>query len=263
MNKKALSLMTFIGLFLLPSVQAIDVDDVERELRFIESMKEAQEKEFRFLQQRNKQLRQERMELMGVSSNLERVPAAQSLETNLKSLLAQHLKETFQDKGQKINIDVETGSVNLSMKDFHLFANNASELDERAKGKLAQLLPHYFEALNNFSHFEKIKSVNIIGHASPVFNQKYVDPKGSSAVEQKAYLFNLDISAFRAREIVKFVFDQRFNSIENISHFRSRLQAVGKSFNNPVKRAPSSAPTLCGPFDCDLSRRVELAVEFH
>lgn len=260
-------------LILLTIVRFIDLHamtatDVEKELRFLDSMKEAQEKEYRYLQNRNHELRKERAELMGLNSvptsPAMRLPAAENEKSapSKSEILARHLQKSFQGSALKVVIDPQSAAINLSMKDFSLFDNNASELDEAAKKVLFKLLPQYFAALSSFSHSEDIKSINIIGHASPVFQRKFVDPKGTSRIEQEAYLFNLDISAYRAREIVKYVFDERFNKVENIAFFRSRLQSVGKSFNQPIKRSPSSAEGFCGPFDCDLSRRVELTVEF-
>ena len=62
--------------------------------------------------------------------------------------------------------------------------------------------------------------------------------------------------------IVKFIFTKDFGEFKHNMIFRQKVQAIGKSYSEPVKRGPASFKTIgedCGPFDCRLSRRVEFS----
>ena len=143
-------------------------------------------------------------------------------------------------------------------KDF-LFKKNSAVLSKGAKGTLRKVIPLYVEELfGSVDISNKINTVNIIGHASPSHRKRFVDPFNPK--NRRAYNYNLDLSSDRARSIVKYIFSRNFGKFDHKGIFREKVQAIGKSFSEPIKRKPAGKPTRsCGIYDCKLSRRVEIS----
>ena len=101
-----------------------------------------------------------------------------------------------------------------------------------------------------------IEHVNVIGHASPRYKRKFVDPNGKNS---KAYNYNLDLSTSRAKSIVKYIFSKEFGAFPHKSILRDKISVVGKSYSSPIKKKNGSPKdSTCGAYDCRLSRRVEI-----
>ena len=58
---------------------------------------------------------------------------------------------------------------------------------------------------------DKVKSVELIGFASPTYRGKYVDPDSLRAGDREAANYNLDLSYYRARSIYEYIFDKKHN----------------------------------------------------
>ena len=201
------------------------------------------------------------------SQNLESKKSANRAQRKIASVqnsFRENLGKKIADRLARANIDVfvdpRTGNVILRMDDQFLFQRNSSKLSHVAKNTLKKVIPLYVEELFQDKKIaSKIHHINIVGHASPRFRQRFVNPNGKN---QKAYNYNLDLSSDRARSIVKYIFSRSFGSFKHRLDFRNKVQAIGKSFSQPVARTPASkgdAIKNCGQYDCKLSRRVEIS----
>jgi chromosome segregation ATPase len=182
-----------------------------------------------------------------------------SVQNNFRTNIGRKLAKRLRDANIDVYVDPTTGNVILRMDKNFLFKKNSAVLSNGAKRTLQKVIPLYVEEL--FADKEitgKINTVNIIGHASPSHRQRFVDPFDPK--NRRAYNYNLDLSSDRARSIVKYIFSRSFGNFNHKGIFREKVQAIGKSFSEPVKRRPASAPTKkCGIYDCKLSRRVEIS----
>ena len=181
---------------------------------------------------------------------------------SVQNTLRAHIGRKIADRLNAANLDVfvdpNTGAVILRMDNSFLFKRNSADLSKGFKTTLQKVIPLYVDELfKDKDVSNKINHINIIGHASPRHRQKYVDPHRNNI---RAYNFNLDLSSDRAREIVKFIFGKEFKGFNFRPQFRQKVQAIGKSFSEPVLRRPASKPSNgCGKYDCKLSRRVEIS----
>lgn len=181
-----------------------------------------------------------------------------SVRKSIRSQIGQEIAKKLQNENLKVKVDPTTGSVTLSMDDAFLFKKNDFKLSERAKVTLKRIIPLYVEAIfNDPKTYKYIECVNIIGHASPRYKNKYT--KTTSSKNQEAYIYNMDLSTNRAKEIVKFIFSRNFGAFNNKFKFREKVSVIGRSFSNPIKRSIASVQNEdCGEYDCSSSRRVEI-----
>ncbi|MFT6604289.1 MAG: chemotaxis protein MotB [Bacteriovoracaceae bacterium] len=183
-----------------------------------------------------------------------------SVQNSLRAHIGKNIASRLKAANLDVFVDPNTGAVILRMDNSFLFKINSAELSEGLKSTLRKVIPLYVDELFKDSDVSnKISHINIIGHASPRHRQKYVDPLGNNI---RAYNYNLDLSSDRARSIVKYIFGNQFDPFNFQPQFRQKVQAIGKSFSEPVLRKPSSVSSSksdCGKYDCKLSRRVEIS----
>lgn len=183
-----------------------------------------------------------------------------SVQSSLRAHIGKKIAARLNAANLNVFVDPSTGAVILRMDNSFLFKINSAELSNGLKTTLKKVIPLYVDELfKDKDVSNKISHINIIGHASPRHRQKYVDPLGNNI---RAYNFNLDLSSDRARSIVKYIFGNKFNPFNFQPQFRQKVQAIGKSFSEPVLRRPSSVKSSkinCGIYDCKLSRRVEIS----
>ncbi|OUR95343.1 hypothetical protein A9Q84_16020 [Halobacteriovorax marinus] len=181
-----------------------------------------------------------------------------SVRNNIRSKIGQNIALKLQNENLKVKVDPATGSVTLKMDDEFQFKRNDFKLSTKAKNTLKRIIPLYVEAIfNDPKTYKYIECVNIIGHASPRYKKEFVSP--NRLENEEAYIYNMELSTNRAKEIVKYIFSKDFGQFNNKSKFRQKISAIGRSFSDPISRAPSSTShDDCGKFDCTSSRRVEI-----
>ena len=104
-----------------------------------------------------------------------------------------------------------------------------------------------------------VTNVNVVGHASPVYKQRYVDPNSDNSL---AYNYNMLLSARRSTQLVKYITSRYTGKFKFKNFLRQKIAAIGRGYVEPVKREPASAISKkkqrCGDYDCEKSRRVEI-----
>lgn len=129
-----------------------------------------------------------------------------------------------------------------------LFKKASSELEERTQRLLKRL--DLFIKGQLASELSKFSKIELIGHASPSYRGKPIEPRFAP---KSAQLFNQKLSLERATSARNF-----------LSQLSPKLPMIarGAGFYNPIQRTPATAPEdRCGEYDCSLSRRLE--VKFH
>ena len=183
-----------------------------------------------------------------------------SIQDNFRQNLGKKIAKRLSEANLNVYVDPHTGNVILRMDESFLFKRNSAILSKGAKRTLRKVIPLYVDTLFKEQDIaDKINTINIIGHASPTWRQIYINPE--DILMRTAYNYNLDLSSDRARSIVKYIFSRNFGKFKYKSTLRNKVQAIGKSFSEPVKRTPASKKAdICGKdYDCKLSRRVEIS----
>ncbi|PIK16659.1 OmpA family protein [Halobacteriovorax sp. JY17] len=158
-------------------------------------------------------------------------------------------------------VEVDPSHLKIILDESFFFKTGESELSEESKMKLQTIMSAYSEQIFTKDKLrERLENIHIIGHSSPLFEGKYVDPTLAS---KRAYQFNMEISLQRAKSIVAIMIDENTN-LPHKNEIRSKLIISGKSFSEPrpLPRGPASLSQMkCGDFDCPSSQRVEIIFE--
>ncbi|CAA6814734.1 MAG: FIG00638667: hypothetical protein [uncultured Sulfurovum sp.] len=157
----------------------------------------------------------------------------QAQKAKIKSLTGIKLKvisELKSSLGNKINIDKESGSLQLASN--ILFDKGSAQLKEGAKSELeANFIEYVSTLLGNHNIAEHIDKIIIEGHS---------DSDGS-------YLYNLNLSQQRAFAVMNHLLTLQYIQKNNI---KSKLVASGRSYLDAIK--------INGQEDKDASRRIEV-----
>lgn len=184
-----------------------------------------------------------------------------NVKGKLRSGIAKDLAKAFEQAKLNVLVDNKTGNVVLQMNENFRFKKNSYYLNKKAKETLKKIIPIYSKVLfGNKNISNKINSFNVVGHASPSFRGKYVDPEDQNS---KAYSYNMRLSAQRASSITNYIFSDSIGSYEHKSSLQVFTKAIGQGYIKPVPKVNvgrSLASTgTCGKFDCFSSQRVEIS----
>ena len=152
-------------------------------------------------------LNNEKQKLNAKNSNLS-VELKKAQETiNAKKQLAKSIISNFSKAGIKADVNEETGEVVLSFgKSF--FDIGRSNLKTEMKKALNKFMPIYSESISNDPKVaSKIKSVDIVGFASPTYGGRYVNPNSLDPKDRKAIEYNTNLSIERAKSVFNHIID--------------------------------------------------------
>lgn len=154
------------------------------------------------------------------------------------------------------SIDARTGKVQVYFQDSS-FGHGQGRLSESAREVIRSLVPLYAEAvLGNKSLATSVTSIQVVGHASPTFNQRPIDPRGPFQAE--AFARNLALSMQRASVFAEFMLSDDMGDFRFRQDLAQRLAITGRSHMDPVPSHRGSNAE-CGAWDCEKSRRIELS----
>lgn len=188
----------------------------------------------------------------------------QTYHKKLRQKIAAKMASRFENLGIDVELDKKTGKIFLRSDQNYLFANASSTLEREMKSKLEKLIPIYSEELLSDPKISSlVTEINIVGHASPRFKKRSVNPFDA---QSEAYQFNLNLSVNRANAVAKYVFNPDFGKFKHKNKFRSLIAVSGMSFSKPIENSQhrANAPPLseqdglCGNYNCKESRRVEI-----
>ncbi|OQW50868.1 MAG: hypothetical protein A4S09_11115 [Proteobacteria bacterium SG_bin7] len=180
---------------------------------------------------------------------------------NARKELANAIKQGFAKAGVEADVDEKTGDVTLSFGDSY-FDTGKSKLKVAMKDSLQKFMPSYSEGLfANQNIAEKIKSVEIVGFASPTFKGKYVDPESLELKDRNAVNYNLDLSYQRAKSIFEYIFDPEKMTYKYQKKLLPLVKVTGRSFLAEGAKGRGVAGGFdvneyCKKFDCKKSQKV-------
>jgi hypothetical protein len=122
---------------------------------------------------------------------------------------------------------------------------------------LQKIIPVYARSIFGESRTHKyIKSIEVIGYASPIYMGKFVDPKSLSDETQTALNYNMDLSYRRARSIFKYILNEHNMKYRYQKELMLYLKVTGRSYleTNPLEELPTSSihmDEFCSKYDCE------------
>ncbi len=205
-------------------------------------------------------LKVEKSKLKGESKKLSKSLKNYRAREAAKKQLSKQIRDELAKAGIKTGINGKTGEVTLSFgKEF--FSSGRATLKPGMRKVLQDFIPRYARSLyKNKKIANRIKNVEIIGHASPTYGGKYVNPSSLSPQDQKAIRYNLDLSINRAKAIFDYIFDTRKMSYKHQKKLRSMVKVTGRGFFSGSKnRMPAqemSQKQFCKKFNCKKAQTV-------
>lgn len=180
---------------------------------------------------------------------------------NSRKELASAIRAGFARAGVQADVDEKTGDVTLSFGDSY-FDTGKAKLKPAMKESLQKFMPSYSDGLfTNHKIAEKIKSVEIVGFASPTFKGKYIDPESLDLQDRNAVNYNLDLSYQRAKSIFEYIFDPEKINYKYQKKLLPLVKVTGRSFLAEGAKGRGVASGFdvseyCKKFDCKKSQKV-------
>lgn len=170
------------------------------------------------------------------------------------------IKQNLAASGLKADIDENTGDVMISFGREY-FDSGKAELKPGMEEVIKKFMPAYSKSLlADPKVAEKVKSIEIIGFASPTFRGKYVDPLSLEASNREAVNYNMDLSYYRARAIFDYVFDTSKVQYKHQKDILPMVKVTGRSFlaegENAREISSMTNAEYCAKYDCKKSQRV-------
>jgi myosin heavy subunit len=182
-------------------------------------------------------------------------------QADARAAIARDIQRNFAKNGIKASVDPNNGDVVLDFGEQY-FDTGRAELKPGMRNIIEKAVPIYSQSLfEKEAIAKKIKSVEIIGFASPTYKGKYIDPQSLSPDDRTAVDFNLDLSFSRARSIFKYIFDTNKLTFKHQRELLPLVKVTGRSFLAEKKsdRAVTSGTSqkeFCESHDCSKAQRV-------
>ena len=209
-------------------------------------------------------LAQEKSKLIGEKSQLSSDLKAAQAKLNAKKKLASQIRKNFAKNGIKAEVDAKTGEVVLAFGKSFFDAGSAS-LKKSMESSLNKLVPIYADSIfKDPKTARKIKSIDIIGYASPTYGGRYVNPNSTKARDRKAMQFNTDLSIRRAKSVFNYIINKV--NYKDQQKVQPLLKVSGRSYFSGALngRAPAkemSQKEFCAKYDCQKEQRVIIKFE--
>jgi len=174
----------------------------------------------------------------------------------LRQDIIARLKENFDRYGSDAQINEDTGEVTLPFNEAY-FGFDSALLKDEMKEYLEKIIPIYAKSIFDESNAYKfIKSIEVVGFASPIYKGKYVNPQSLSAEAQTALHYNMDLSYRRARSIFKYILDKQNLRYKHQKDLMVYLKVTGRSYleSSPLEKLPRDGiakEEFCAQYDCD------------
>lgn len=239
---------------------ASEIQNMESQVQNMQGKLEKTQQEKQALAEKSQQLSNQAKNLAGekekLSSDLQRMKEL----ANAKNKLISEMKQNLKNAGLKAEVDGKTGDVVIQFGEEY-FDTGSANLKPGMEVILKKLMPAYSKTLFSDSKTaQKIKSVEIIGYASPTYKGKYVNPVSLSADNKEAVNYNLDLSYYRARSIFDYIFDTNKIQYSNQKKLLPMVKVTGRSFltegEDQREVSSMSHKEYCKKHDCKKSQRV-------
>ncbi|MCM2321723.1 MAG: hypothetical protein NDJ90_00500 [Oligoflexia bacterium] len=195
------------------------------------------------------------------NDTLQRNLVASQNKLNEQRRLAEGIKRNFAKAGIEADVDIKTGDVTINFANEY-FETGRADLKTGMRSTLERMIPIYANSLFQDQKISgRIGSVEIVGFASPTYQNKYIDPDSLSPADRAAVNFNMDLSYQRAKSIFEHVFDTKKMSFQHQKDLLPLVKVSGRSYLATERLkgrelAQVRDGNYCKVFDCKKGQRV-------
>ncbi len=231
---------------------AAQIQEMESQVQDVQKKLDKTQEEKVELAEKNRELSEDTKQLSTDLKEMEKV-------ARTKRELIKKLKKNLKKAGLKAVVD-KKGDVVIQFGDEY-FDTGQANIKPGMQKILKRFIPNYaFSLFSDPEIANQIRSVEIVGYASPTYKGRYVNPVSLKADNREAVNYNLDLSYYRARSIFDFIFDTKKMKYTNQSRLLSMVKVTGRSFlaEGADKRIVNSIShkEYCKKYDCRKSQRV-------
>ncbi|MCK5196542.1 MAG: hypothetical protein KAQ71_22205, partial [Desulfobulbaceae bacterium] len=208
------------------------------------------------LQEGRKAAEGEKEKLLADQEKLQKKLSDFQAKQQLRDNIISSLKENFDRHGIDAEIDEATGEVTLPF-DQAYFDFDSDNLKPEMKQYLEKIIPVYTKSIFSESDVNKyIKSIEVVGSASPIYLGKYVNPHSLSKESRTALNYNMDLSYRRARSIFMYILNKQNMQYQHQKDLMVYLKVTGRSYLGaaPLKELPKESINMdefCSKYDCE------------
>lgn len=202
------------------------------------------------------QLSESKSQNTELAKDLERMKKLASARGNL----AKSITRALNANGLGAKVNAKTGEVTINFDEY--FDTGKYRLKDSMKSTLKKFIPLYAKSLFEQKEIARqIKSVEIIGFASPTYKGKLLDPSTLRPEDRAGVDFNLNLSFYRARSIFKYIFNTANMTYLNQKKLQKFIKVTGRSFlSEQIKgrniAAQVSRKQFCKKNNCKKSQKV-------
>ncbi len=237
-------------------------NDLDQKVQSLEGQMNAKQQELADAEASVQQAKARARALKGQNSKLSKNLAKAKDIIDAKKKLTKKIADSLRKAGVKASVDGKTGDVVLDFGQEY-FDTGKSNLKANMKSTLKKFMPAYSKSLLQDKEIaSKIKSVKIVGFASPTYKGRYVDPRSLRSEDREAAKYNLELSYKRAESIYDYIFDKRYMSYQYQKEILPMVEVAGRSYfaegEEKQREIASNLPSgeYCKKFDCKKSQRV-------
>jgi hypothetical protein len=171
--------------------------------------------------------------------------------------VAEDIRKAFSSQGIKAEVN-GNGDVVLDFGEHH-FASDSAKLGQGMIQILEKAMPTYAQSLfGNKKIADKVRSVEIIGFASPTYKGKFIDPKSDLNQDKEALAYNMDLSYRRAKSIYEYSFHSEKITFKHQKQMLPLVKVSARSYLElfDEKRRPADFQNYCQAHDCNKARKV-------
>ena len=207
-------------------------------------------------------LNKEKNKITDKYKTIERMVASKD---EIRKELADRLKKYLKNDGKNLEIDAESGDVVFKFHKVY-FSYDSYILKKEMKKELKEFIPNYAHALFGDEKLAaEIRSIELIGFASPTYRKKYIDPQNiKDKRELAAMSYNLDLSYKRAKSIFKYFFHNDKFTFKYQTKMLPFIKVAGVGYlkSKTFVRKPASDQInnmgFCGIYDCSPGHIVKI-----
>lgn len=155
--------------------------------------------------------------------------------------------------GVKMEVSPNSGVVSLHFPE-HYFDSNSARLTAKMREAFSKFIPIYAKQIwENKELAKRVESIDIIGHASPTYQKRILNPHDLGPEGEKAMKYNRKLSKKRAEAIKKYLFQSGVVTFPYQSKMKRITKTFGVGFMTPPgepQRNLASEVPLCASLEC-------------
>ena len=183
-------------------------------------------------------------------------------QSNKPTNLISDVVRELQKQGVGVTQNKNNGSLVLAMDESFYFAHDSALLNKTSREKLNKVFPMLMKHITKkLKSGHRLRKITISGHASPIFSKVVQSPDDKNSYP---YQYNLRLSKMRAKSVKDYLLGTDISTYQSKHLLPGILDTSGFSYGEPVEKSErTKADDICGGWDCRLSRRVEIGIEWN